>query len=83
MEEYGKTAFDELEAVLRSNQYRHERIVVLPDELWERLRRGSIDPFPPGRGDKRKVLWYRNWTMVVPRSSVLNCVDSEVKPDGT
>ena len=75
-------AFDELKVLLRSNQHDFERIVVVSDDLWARLKAETRDIFAPHGDDDRKVLWYQNRTMLMPQASVLNCVNSEVEPDG-
>lgn len=74
-------AYDELKALLRSKQHKYERIAVIPDELWSRLRLETYDVFGEG-GDTRGVLWYRGRTMLMPQSNVLNLCNSEVEPDG-
>jgi len=73
---------DKLLELFRRNGYDNERVAVIPDALWAGLKGETYDVFAPQGQDKRGVLWYRGWTMLMPQSKVLVCTNSEVEPDG-
>jgi len=68
-------AYDELKAVLETAGYHEQRIAVVSDDLHSRLRKETHDPF--GTPGGRQVLWYQNWTMIMPASRVLDARQSQ------
>ena len=70
MKEPNTPAYDELERILKDAEYHAQRVVVIDNGPWSRLRAETRDPF---EGPNRKLLWYKNWTMLLPASSVLDC----------
>ena len=76
-------AYNELEELLEANGYtaKHlvQRLVVVPDGLWYRLRMETRDPFgSAAEGDDRVAVWYRGSTMVLPESRCVNlCFEEE------
>lgn len=84
MDECETPAFGELEKLLLANGYKQQRVVIVPDELWYGLRAETHDPFGSViKSDERVAVWYRNRTMVIPQSRVLDLCNSEVEPDDT
>ena len=83
MEKRDRPAFDELESLLKSRGYTYERLVIVPNELYNRLREETHDPFgSPSRSDNRVVIWYQEWTMVLPDGNFLNlCIPEKEQSD--
>ena len=76
---------EELRELLKNNGYKTQHMVVVSDDLWQRLQDETRDPFaftqnPPA--PRRVALWWRNRTYVVRKSDVLNLCEAELEPDG-
>jgi len=73
------TAYEELDALLLERGHSStSQVVVIPDELWNRLAREMRDKDPfsgrdhpvPGEGRPSMILWFGEWTALYPKSRV-------------
>ena len=71
------TALEKLQGILKSAGYSGEEVVVLSDELFDRLLLESPDA-PQNMEPKSRRLWYRN-AMLIPGGSMLDCRPTEIK----
>lgn len=68
-----RPAYDELEKLLNERGYHHQRIVIIPNGLWDRLAEEMRSPWDVLGCKKPEVLFYHNWTMLVRQSRHLDC----------